>query len=118
MFAVVTATIEAEEKLATSRLAETAGDLALEWLDRYPRTKWSIREMAANNIGTFGHKTSNCVEGHNGVVVKLRAMHPLKCADEMVVLMSARLSGLWCGVCMFSVGGMHTATNTLIRITA
>ena len=118
MFAVVTATIEAEEKLATSRLAETAGELALEGLDRYPRTKWSIREMAANNTGTFGHKTSNCVEGHNGVVVKLRAMHPLKCADEMVVLMSARLSGLWCGVCMFSVGGMHTATNTLIRTTA
>ena len=58
----------------------------------YDRNKWCCNDMAKQGIPTFGHCTSNVVEGTNGVLEPARHKHPYEFLDEIVRYVSQRTS--------------------------
>ena len=83
IIAVAKASNEKERSIALQRLKGTSKHAAQNLVQR-DFNKFCLLELGKQNIATWGHVTSNVVEGMNGVDANsgLRAMHPLRFLDE------------------------------------
>ena len=58
---------------------------AAKYLQNSDPSMWNFFHMAQKHgVGSFGHKTSNTVEGFNGTIVGFREKHPYICLDELI----------------------------------
>jgi len=63
---------------------------AAQYLKEHDPSTWNYFSMAQKRgVGSFGHKTSNTVEGLNGTIVEFRKMHPYLFLDEFVQMLQA-----------------------------
>tara|TARA_B110000211_G_scaffold150774_1_gene171419 strand:- start:240 stop:1049 length:810 start_codon:yes stop_codon:yes gene_type:complete len=60
---------------------------AAKLINQLEHEQWAQYAMLEAGISTFGHITSNLVEGFNGVVVKERKMEPLLMLDAILLKM-------------------------------
>ena len=57
---------------------------AHQYLDEKDHQLWSLNAMAKINVPTYGHCTSNVVEGTNSTVLPERKLHPYQQCDALV----------------------------------
>lgn len=91
VIAVCTAKTDADFETALKRLSGTSRSAAGRLLSK-DLLEWSVNAMSRNGIPTFGHCTSNVVEGTNGVLAEMRARHPYMFIVFLVRYVSERLA--------------------------